>query len=84
MSDVGSVTVSNVASATVYSGIEGAVVASMSSRFCDDVQRNSMSFACVSALARSVDRPGHKAIASVSPPWLDPSIVQATRCGRTQ
>jgi hypothetical protein len=58
MSDVGSVTVSNVASATVYSGIEGAVVASMSSRFCDDVQRNSMSFACVSALARSVDRYG--------------------------
>jgi hypothetical protein len=38
----------------------------------------------VFTLARSVDRPGHKAIASVYSPWLDPSIVQATRCGRTQ
>ena len=43
-----------------------------------------LSFTCVSAPARSVDRPGHKAIAPVHSPWHDPSIVQATRCGRTQ
>ena len=43
-----------------------------------------MSFTCVSAPARSVDRPGRKMIAPVYSPWHDPSIVQATRCGRAQ